>query len=288
MAQIVDIRHLQPDPPGSLEIYKKKGGRPLVRDPAKIDTIMVHQTSTGFSANKRLAEKIGVHEALHRRGLDIKSHVCVFNGRTAGTRCNHVLITKPMLWYVYHGHKMNYRSVGIEIEGNFPLKYDPNSPMMTNEDVKAAQLGIVTLYREAKKAGCPIKYIVAHRQSSAARLRDPGEEIWRRVVLPVASRLGLELKPDYITGTGKPIPDYWGREVPPNYMGTALAVGGAAAAVFLGIALWKNRAWIKRASSRAGSRAKLSGYSTSCTPGNLFRGSRCKTTSSGGYGLFDG
>ncbi len=81
---------------------------------------------------------------------------------------------------------------------------------VADANVQALALNV----REGRKLGMPIEYVHAHRQSSATRRADPGEELWKRVVLefgvPV---LGLTTEPARTlpgrNGDGRPIPLEW-------------------------------------------------------------------------------
>jgi hypothetical protein len=74
----------------------------------------------------------------------------------------------------------------------------------------AARMGVKALVDRGRMQGMPIRYIWAHRQSNKDRGRDPGEEIWKRVVLEYAVPvLGLEIQPDLRVGDGNPIPASW-------------------------------------------------------------------------------
>lgn len=210
MYQVIDISHLQDDPPDRAEIYRLSSGRPVVRDPSTITGIVVHQTSTDYAVSPGAvsAAEGDRHEALHRRALVMKSHASVFDGQEAGVDCYDVVISKPLNWYVYHANKLNAMSLGIEIEGNLPTFMD--EPLLTDEMVHAARLGIATLVEQGRAQGMPIQYIWAHRQSDPNRGRDPGEEIWKRVVMEYAVPvLGLRMQPELVTGQGRPLPSEW-------------------------------------------------------------------------------
>jgi len=81
---------------------------------------------------------------------------------------------------------------------------------VTGEIVVAGRAAIAWLVREGRKLGCPIEFVWAHRQSSASRQSDPGEELWRRIVLDWAVPvLGLKTQPGRVWGDGRPIPVEW-------------------------------------------------------------------------------
>jgi peptidoglycan hydrolase-like protein with peptidoglycan-binding domain len=204
-----------------------RDGKPVVRDPSQVNGITIHQTAVPYgvkpyqinAAGKSLgynmknpsdeekeeAERL----ALARRSLQVACHVMAF-------RQGFVSIPNDMLWYVYHGNGWNSTELGIEIDGRFPGveggKTWNGGPAteVTDTLVRAACLGIEILVIEGRKAGMPIEYIHAHRQSSSTRRDDPGEELWKRVVLDFAVPiLGLKTEPARAIGDGRPVPKEW-------------------------------------------------------------------------------
>ena len=110
-------------------------------------------------------------------------------------------------------HGFNDRSVAIEFAGNLrsangnwwrPETYGRDR--LTAEQVDAGR----RLVRQLHRAG--VKYVLAHRQSSADRGNDPGPEIWSSIGQWAIDRLGMsDGGPSYAIGSGKPIPDAWRR-----------------------------------------------------------------------------
>lgn len=186
---LYDLRHEQSDPHPKSKVGAD--GRTFRRLPAAIDSIMLHQTGTGlFGPVQGQTGEI----AVARRALGVACHAMAFQ---AG------FVTRPVdpLWYVQHGNALNGRSLGLEVEGNYPglrgrkvLHGEPTE--LTEETVMAARAGVKLLVEEGRKRGCPIRYIYAHRQADSWRRADPGEELWRRVVLEYAvPDLKLETRP---------------------------------------------------------------------------------------------
>ena len=181
------------------------------RDVSTVDTIVIHQTGTEFDVTSNQIKIAGgdKHKALHNRAKKINAHAVVFNEH--GVDCNHGILIHPLSGWEWMSHGFSKRSINLEIEGDYPLKMD--RPQMSQEFIQAVRLTLKWLLDEARSQGMPIKYIVAHRQANDSRARDPGEEIWREVVLDYAVPvLGLQIRPDYTVGSGRTIPDYWGRE----------------------------------------------------------------------------
>ena len=69
--------------------------------------------------------------------------------------------------------------------------------------------GIARLVAMGRAEGMPIEFVHAHRQSSASRRSDPGERLWREVVLYMAPELGLRCEPALALRDGRPIPREW-------------------------------------------------------------------------------
>lgn len=162
------------------------GGLTLVRDPREIDSIVLHQTGVDF-ADRDTDEKTA------RRAMRVAAHAMAFEG--------FVSLPAPLLWYINHANNLNRRSLGIEVDGNYPglvgrkvLHGQPTR--LKDETVLAARVGVKLLVTEGRRIGCPVRYIYAHRQADSWRQADPGEELWRRVVLEYAVPvLGLETRP---------------------------------------------------------------------------------------------
>ena len=197
--------------------FKRSGGLPAIRDPKMITGITVHQTAVPYSVRDYQIHDAGgdEHLALARRSLKVACHVMAF-------RKGFITTPNHLTHYVYHGNGFNSHELGIEIDGNFPgliggkvwnHKRGGKATTITDTLVQAACAGIEYLVRQGRKEGMPITQIHAHRQSSANRRSDPGEELWRRVVLEYAVPvLGLKTEPDRVLRDGRPIPHEWDLE----------------------------------------------------------------------------
>jgi len=194
------------DPPHHKLVLDKltKKQAVAVRKPQSIDGIVVHQTATAFGTTPNQVQAAGGDRVLakHRRALGVAAHMTAFDTGFA-------VLAHPLLWYVYHGNALNARSLGLEIEGSFPGEVGAGPEKLVGPLLQAAKDGLAYLVLEGRRAGMPIRFIWAHRQSSQTRPNDPGEEIWRKIVLNYAEReLGLISQPDLVMG-GKSIPDVW-------------------------------------------------------------------------------
>lgn len=212
---IVDLRAEQVKRPGK---HRIRNGAVVVRDPAKITSLTVHQTACVFGPANDIA-------ARNRRALNVACHALTFRDGTT-------VLPNPLLWYVNQGNAFNPFSIGEEFEGHYAGREDDPSTTPRREDIQSTwggkpmpltpdvldgfRLGMVTLVTLARDEGCPIEFVHAHRQSSDDRRSDPGEGIWKGVVLYLLGQLGLRTEPARVmrssnrsNGDGKPIPREW-------------------------------------------------------------------------------
>lgn len=192
-----------------------RDGRPVVRDTSQVTGITIHQTAAPYGVADYQVRAAGGDRqlALARRSLRVACHVMAY-------REGFIAWANELTHYVYHGNGFNAFELGIEVDGRFPgVKGGKTwngrpATEVTDKLVHAARAGIELLTIEGRKAGMPIEYIHAHRQSSATRRDDPGEELWQRVVLNFAVPvLGLITEPARTlkgrNGGGRPIPKEW-------------------------------------------------------------------------------
>lgn len=214
-AEIIDLTHLQTDPPKAYKKFKrvnakgrvlrstKPGGTVVKRDPASVNSIVIHQTACEFGVSKRLLKEAGGdHDhGRHLRALGVACHVLAFN-------CGHVVHSSPFEYYIWHGNGFNSHTLGLEIEGRYKGLWKDDQ--VTNDTLEAACAALKYMVEEGRKLGMPIEWIYAHRQSSATRRADPGEELFKRAVLMYAVPiLGLKIDPELTVGKGRPIPVEW-------------------------------------------------------------------------------
>lgn len=198
---ITTIFDLRPGRPDRLPTGKSKldaRGRTVIRDPSTIDAIVLHQTAADYGEGdprqRARSERIPYHTMVFREGWVVKSW--------------------PHLLYTYHANKANARSIGLGVEGFYPgtiggkIWGGKRETPMTPELEAALGVALRETVTEARLLGCPIRYLLAHRQSKGSRRADPGEALWR-AALPVAAELELETLPRWTVGDGKPIPKAW-------------------------------------------------------------------------------
>ncbi|HVI00877.1 MAG TPA: N-acetylmuramoyl-L-alanine amidase [Enhygromyxa sp.] len=186
--EVYDLRSEQTDPHPKSK--RDRYGKTIVRAPAAIDSIVLHQTGVEFDPPRGRTERID----LARRALDVACHAMAF-------RAGFLVLPVEPLWYVHHASRLNTRSLGLEVDGNYPglvgrkpMRGSPTA--LSEETVAAARAGVRLLLELGRAAGCEIKYIYAHRQCDSWRAADPGQGLWQRVVLEYAvPELGLETRP---------------------------------------------------------------------------------------------
>ena len=187
-------------------------GRVRIRPASDIDTVCLHQTACVFGP-------LAHPEVRYLRAADVASHAVAF-------RTGVGVLQTPVRWYVNGGNGWNRRSVHLECEGHYPGRPDdPTTPRREDRDsvrgheptpmddlaLLTARETLRALVEAARAEGCPMQWIVAHRQSSPSRRDDPGFELWRDVVLDYAVPvLGLRTRPGVIVGKGRAIPAFWG------------------------------------------------------------------------------
>ncbi len=208
-----DLRHeqdyLYPRGKNKARTY---GSTVVMRDPSTIDTICTHQAASEFGVSKRSIARSGgdVELARARRALDVACHAMTF-------RQGYFVAAHPLRAYVNHGNRFNATSLGVEIDGHYPGLADRSLPngdqptILTEQTVRAACAMLRWLVEEARSEGMPISKVVAHRSSNDQRRGDPGEEIWKRIVLDFAvSELGLTaVCRSPWSGRGRHVPLEW-------------------------------------------------------------------------------
>jgi len=189
-------------------------GQTVRRAASKVVAITIHQTAVKFGIKSYQISAAGgdAKLALARRAYNVACHALAFHD-------GFISLAAPMRWYIYHANTLNRRSLGLEIDGNYPgliggrTNNNKTATTVTDNLIRAARMAVKLLMEEGRKAGCPIEYIHAHRQSSKSRRADPGEALWRQVVLEYAVPvLGLKTQPEKTWGNGRPIPREWDPE----------------------------------------------------------------------------
>ena len=184
-----------------------RGGRTVQRNPADVDSIVLHQAGIDFADRET---EVGTA----RRALAVACHAMAFEG--------FVSLCAPLTHYMSHANALNKRSLGLEVDGLYPgLKgraiKGKTATVLTDEIVGAARAALEILVELGHGEGMPIRYIYAHRQADSWRRPDPGQELWQAVVLDFAVPvLGLETRPGETFANAKgpsrrgwPVPLAW-------------------------------------------------------------------------------
>ena len=174
---------------------------PAIRPIEGITTIVLHQMSC-----KNL-----------KRGIDRWKHIeCHWVVELEDEKAYLMHDLDKRLW---HAHRFNGRSVGIEVEGYYlgvednprtfwrPKEEPGRMPMTLTAGMRAAIVAAIGATVDmVAAAGGKIEYIGAHRQSYGNKRSDPGEAIWQ-VALLCQKALGLKEAPTLLRG--RPIPESW-------------------------------------------------------------------------------
>lgn len=198
------ISEQQPLIPRSKDV---NGRVTLMRTPKEVTGICVHQTAVNFGVTaKNLQKYVDRDLAEAHRYLDVPAHVCAM-------REGSLVVHAPAQAYLYHGNAFNADTLGYEIEGSYPGVFSSRNDKhdkLTSKVIETARKGIDLLMYMGSRAGMDIQYIYAHRQSSDTRRGDPGEEIWREVVLNYAvPQYNLQVRNNHVRRDGRPIPSAW-------------------------------------------------------------------------------
>jgi hypothetical protein len=210
---IVDLRAEQKNPPRSMKgahLAKRARGRAVERRPEDVDAIVVHQTACDFLGPYR-----------YRRALNVAAHAVAYRDGVA-------ILTCPPAWYMNGGNGLNPRGLHLECVGllsglvdvdDTPQREDLDTTwqrraatVLDDRAIESYWAGLRALVESGRKWGAPLRYLFAHRQSSATRRSDPGEGIWRALAPWAEEHLGLVTMPRHVVGDGRPIPREWDSE----------------------------------------------------------------------------
>jgi peptidoglycan hydrolase-like protein with peptidoglycan-binding domain len=176
--------------------YYKRDSRRSPRDPSKVDCIVLH------------------HMAFNR-GNQVNSYLKV-GAQYIVTADGQVAQLYDDLDYLNSSNNFNPRCVAIEFAGNFPRqdyhwwknkeRTIPDRCYLTPAQIRAGRCLLSTI-----KAKLPnIKYLYAHRQSSASRENDPGQDVWFNIGEWALTNLNLsDREPKLFEGDGQAIPAAW-------------------------------------------------------------------------------
>jgi N-acetylmuramoyl-L-alanine amidase/Bacterial SH3 domain len=195
-----EVRRLGPLKGGEIngKVWYKRSAGASPRKQAVVDSIVVHHMAYNIGNNVRNYLKVGAHYAV------------LADGQVAQLYDD--------LDFLNAANGFNARSISIEFAGNFPTEgYHwwkgakqtiPDRCFLTPAQISAGRCLLATL-----KSRLPgIRYLYAHRQSSASRENDPGPDVWYNIGEWAIGQLGLtDRLPRTHIGDGRPIPDAWRR-----------------------------------------------------------------------------
>ena len=178
--------------------------RPRAQRPwSSITGITLHQTAVLFGERPE-------------RWFTLSAHLGVTRGGLSYLIC-------PLDRIVWHGNGLNGSDVGIEVDGYFEgiegkirtfwkpptdLTRQPLQP--SPEQIAATRATVQWICDEVGRNGGQVKFIHAHRQSSADRQSDPGSRIWQDVGIWAQHNLALsDGGKNFKVGTGLKIPEAW-------------------------------------------------------------------------------
>jgi hypothetical protein len=174
------------------------------RDILETRTVLLHQMDCelGIASYQLKAAGGDMLEARIQRAMNLPYHDVILRG-------NILVRNHPYTVRTAHAGLGN-SAVGIGVEGKYPLVASKRTAKHTDLGlvVHAARRAVELAVAELRGPSGRAIGLQAHRQWSASRAPDPGEEIWREVGLYAVERLGLVV--DYELGRkGLPIPREW-------------------------------------------------------------------------------
>lgn len=193
----------EPSKPSGLIDIRGKHDRPKLykcrREPLDVCGVTLHQTGCEMPKTAMGWRRLNAHIGVTQEGLAI-------------------IVNDPLDW-IWHAQGLSRRTIGIEIEGNYPgLVDNPKTlwrggggPNSLNPDMLSA-LGVVFnwLTDWFDDNGANLEYVFGHRQSKDTRIADPGQEIWQQVAIPWMTEMAATDGGDeYYLGSGRPIPNEW-------------------------------------------------------------------------------
>jgi hypothetical protein len=156
---------------------------------ATVESVLVHATAVagGFAlAHYQIKAAGGDLEALLARYRETPYHG-VYSPRFGLS-----VVQWAASEYTHHGNGANSWSVGWAYDGLFTTSH------LDELDVDGGREALRHFIEAQREQGVELKYIDAHANHSNKPF-DPGPQVWRGVVLPVAADLGLEVRPSFVT-----------------------------------------------------------------------------------------
>ena len=130
-------------------------------------------------------DEVAARLALHARFWTVPYH-------WVGLRNGDVLFNNQPTRYTFHGNGANASAIGVSMEGVLPARErDRRARHDVADDafVARGQRLLRLAVAETRGAGAPLTHITAHRCYLSGRRGDPGEAVWRQVVVPLLDEL---------------------------------------------------------------------------------------------------
>lgn len=169
-ARVVDIRGTHP----RARLYHRK--RPWT----EIRGVTLHQTGCNMPQNPRGWLRLNAHD-----GVTLEGKIAIVNDPAD---------------FIWHAQGLSEHTIGLEFEGNHCGIAGDESTLwkgggpaahVTEEMLIAADRLFDIRLADFENNNQPWTEIHGHRQSSATRRADPGSEIWQKIAIPWAKKLGL-------------------------------------------------------------------------------------------------
>ena len=197
-----DLRH---ETNGIIPHSRIVRGRTVMRPAASITGICIHQMGMDIEPTEgQLMHAGGNHRLAKARSFrEIPAHACA-------SKDQFFSVHAELQHFLSHGHSFNRDTIALEIEGSYDeyIK-DKKRDELTENTILASREALSYLVRGGIEVGMPLKYIYAHRQAHRLLSRDPGEAIWREVVMWGAETYDLEIRPRHTRGDGHAVPTTW-------------------------------------------------------------------------------
>lgn len=191
-------------------------GRPHVRRPERVLGVVLHQCGVPFGVSAAQLERAGGDRALAlaTRALRIAAHATTFRADPDGAHGPLIAIAAPLLVHVNGGNGCNPVAINCEVDGLYrglvKHAHRPRGEALSEETALAACAMLRWIVEHAALERIDLRYLWAHRQSSATRRGDPGEEAWRYIADWARRELGLAWQPERTWGDGRPLAREWG------------------------------------------------------------------------------
>lgn len=198
------------------QIRMDEPGRPHIRRPEAVVGIVLHQCGVPFGVSAAQLRAAGGDRALAlaTRALRIAAHGTTFRADPSGAHGPIIAIASELLVHVNGGNGCNPVAINLEVDGLYRgLVRHPHrakGEALAEETALAACAMLRWTVEHAALEGIYLRYLWAHRQSSATRRSDPGEEMWRSIADWARRELGLAWQPERTWGDGRPLAREWG------------------------------------------------------------------------------